>query len=106
MTLIGVLSDTHGRLDPRAYAALVECDRIIHAGDICDPSILRELQTIGPVDAVLGNNDLPSRSSTAFDSWWLIILMMCESVSREARRLRRAILSRTCAFTVIRIFHA
>lgn len=59
MTLIGVLSDTHGRLDPRAYVALVECDRIIHAGDICGPSILRELQTIGPVDAVLGNNDIP-----------------------------------------------
>ena len=59
MTLIGVLSDTHGRLDPRAYAALIECDRIIHAGDVCNPSILRKLQTIGPVDAVLGNNDIP-----------------------------------------------
>ena len=26
--------DTHGSLDPRAYAALTDCDHIIHAGDI------------------------------------------------------------------------
>ena len=33
------------------------CDHIIHAGDICDPSILRELQILAPTTAVLGNND-------------------------------------------------
>lgn len=57
--LIGVLSDTHGTLDPRAYAALADCDHIIHAGDICDPAVLRELETLAPVTAVLGNNDFP-----------------------------------------------
>lgn len=57
MTLIGVISDTHGRLDQAAYNALADCDHIIHAGDICNPSIIRELQTIAPVTAVLGNND-------------------------------------------------
>lgn len=55
--VIGVLSDTHGKLDPRAYAALADCDHIIHAGDIGGPSILRELETLAPVTAVLGNND-------------------------------------------------
>ena len=59
MTLVGVISDTHGRLDPAAYAALADCDRIIHAGDIGGPAILRELQTLAPVTAVLGNNDFP-----------------------------------------------
>ena len=57
MTLVGLLSDTHGRLDPYAYTALADCDVIIHAGDIGDPSILRELETLAPVYAVLGNND-------------------------------------------------
>ncbi len=57
MTLIGVLSDTHGRLDADAFAALAECDRIIHAGDIGGPHILRELEALAPVTAVLGNND-------------------------------------------------
>ena len=57
MTLVGLISDTHGRLRPEAYAALADCDAIIHAGDICGPSILRELETLAPVYAVLGNND-------------------------------------------------
>ena len=59
MKLVGLISDTHGRLPDAALGALAYCNHIIHAGDICDPSILRELQTIGPVDAVLGNNDIP-----------------------------------------------
>ena len=54
---IGIISDTHGSLDPRAYAALADCDHIIHAGDICGPAILREMETLAPVTAVLGNND-------------------------------------------------
>lgn len=55
--LVGVLSDTHGRLPEQAYAALADCDHIIHAGDIGGPDIIRELQTLAPVTAVLGNND-------------------------------------------------
>ena len=57
MKRVGILSDTHGRLSDQAYAALVGSDHIIHAGDIGDPAILRELETIAPVTAVLGNND-------------------------------------------------
>lgn len=57
MTLVGIISDTHGRLDPLAYAALADCDHIIHAGDIGAPGILRELETLAPITAVLGNND-------------------------------------------------
>lgn len=57
MTLVGVISDTHGSLHEQAYAALADCDHIIHAGDIGGPHILRELETLAPVTAVLGNND-------------------------------------------------
>lgn len=57
MALIGIISDTHGRLDLKAYEALADCDHILHAGDICGPQILRELETLAPVTAVLGNND-------------------------------------------------
>lgn len=57
MALVGVISDTHGRLSQAAYNALADCDHIIHAGDIGNPDILRELQTLAPVTAVLGNND-------------------------------------------------
>ena len=57
VTIIGIISDTHGHLDPRAYDALADCDEIIHAGDIGGPAIVRELETIAPVTAVFGNND-------------------------------------------------
>ncbi|MDO4442764.1 MAG: metallophosphoesterase family protein [Slackia sp.] len=57
--LVGILSDTHGALPQAAFAELADCDHIVHAGDICDPSILAELETLAPVTAVLGNNDYP-----------------------------------------------
>lgn len=63
MTTVGVISDTHGWLSEQAYAALADCDHIIHAGDICNPRILRELRTLAPVTAVLGNNDFMEYSA-------------------------------------------
>ncbi len=57
MTLVGIVSDTHGRLPREAYDALAGADRIVHAGDIGSPDILAELCTLAPVTAVLGNND-------------------------------------------------
>ncbi len=54
---IGLISDTHGLLRPQALAALAGVDRIIHAGDIGNASVLAALAAIAPVDAVRGNND-------------------------------------------------
>jgi putative phosphoesterase len=55
--LVGVISDTHGVLRPEAVRALQGSDLVIHAGDIGDPEVLRELRDIAPVFAVRGNND-------------------------------------------------
>jgi len=54
---IGLIADTHNLLRPEARIALKGVDRIIHAGDICDAKVLRELEAIAPVTAVRGNND-------------------------------------------------
>ncbi|HEY4374737.1 MAG TPA: metallophosphoesterase family protein [Burkholderiales bacterium] len=54
---VGLISDTHGLLRPRAAAALAGSDYIIHAGDIGAPEILEQLAQIAPVTAVRGNND-------------------------------------------------
>jgi putative phosphoesterase len=54
---IGVISDTHGYLDPRATVALAGVARILHAGDIGSPAIIDALEAIAPVDAVQGNVD-------------------------------------------------
>ena len=56
--IVGVISDTHGRLRPEAVAALQGSDFIIHAGDIGDPDILSALEKIAPVTAVRGNVDI------------------------------------------------
>ena len=63
--LVGVVSDTHvpDRAD-RLHGALLNTlknrnvDIILHAGDICSPSVLEQLETIAPVLAVRGNRDL------------------------------------------------
>ena len=57
VTLIGVISDTHGLLRPEALTPLMGVERIIHAGDIGSPNVLERLETIAPVTAIRGNND-------------------------------------------------
>ena len=54
---IGVLSDTHGHLDPKIVTLFEGVDHILHGGDIGYPSIILELEQVAPVTAVLGNND-------------------------------------------------
>lgn len=56
-TIVGVISDTHGLLRPEAVSALGGSEVIVHAGDVGDPEILRELTKIAPVHAVRGNID-------------------------------------------------
>ena len=56
-TRIGLISDTHGLLRPDAAEFLRGCDLIVHAGDICDRSVLDALDAIAPTTAVRGNND-------------------------------------------------
>lgn len=57
MKTIGIISDTHNKLPDAALELLEGCDRIIHAGDICRPDILWQLECCAPLVAVLGNND-------------------------------------------------
>jgi len=68
MTVVGVISDTHGLLRPSAVAALRGCAAIVHAGDIGRPEVLEGLRAVAPVTVVRGNvdlkwaGDLPDRS--------------------------------------------
>ncbi|MGG1946984.1 metallophosphoesterase family protein [Trinickia sp. NRRL B-1857] len=54
---IGLISDTHDLVRPQALTWLAGVDAIVHAGDICSPSVLDALAQIAPVTAVRGNND-------------------------------------------------
>ncbi len=57
MLKIGLLSDTHGFLDPSIYKYFNECDEIWHAGDIGTIEVFDELSKFKPVRAVFGNID-------------------------------------------------
>ncbi|MDZ7725185.1 MAG: metallophosphoesterase family protein [candidate division KSB1 bacterium] len=54
---IGIISDTHGKLDPDVHRIFANVDTIIHTGDIGKDEILTELECIAPVNAVFGNTD-------------------------------------------------
>ncbi|MEW6157039.1 MAG: metallophosphoesterase family protein [Verrucomicrobiota bacterium] len=54
---IGVISDTHGHLDPKIKTIFAGVDHILHGGDIGLPWLILELEEMAPVTAVLGNTD-------------------------------------------------
>ena len=54
---VGILSDTHGLLDSRVLEIFRGVERILHAGDVGDETILVELGALAPVTAVAGNVD-------------------------------------------------
>ena len=54
---IGLISDTHNRLNPKVFDVFAGVDLILHAGDIGGEQILTELNAIAPVKAVFGNTD-------------------------------------------------
>jgi len=54
---IGLVSDTHGYFDPKLREILAGVDMILHAGDVGEDTVLHELGTIAPVQAVRGNID-------------------------------------------------
>lgn len=59
---VGILSDTHGRLDAGVLAWLEGCDVIVHAGDVGAAAMLDALAATGAeVRAVRGNNDVPAK---------------------------------------------
>lgn len=57
MTRVGLLSDTHGWLDPALLEHFRDVALIVHAGDIGRPAVLEALQAVAPVAAVRGNVD-------------------------------------------------
>lgn len=57
MTKIGLISDTHGYLDPKVFTYFEQVDEIWHAGDIGTLEVLEELKNFKPTRAVYGNID-------------------------------------------------
>jgi len=57
MKRIGLLSDTHGSVNPRILEFFSTCDELWHAGDIGDAKTADSLAAMRPLKAVHGNID-------------------------------------------------
>ena len=89
-TIVGVVSDTHGVLNDRVLERLSGCHRILHAGDVGDPDVLRRLERVAPVLAVRGNvdtepplGDLPVAVRHRFGPWEVGMTHIREDLERH-----------------------
>ena len=57
MKKIGLLSDTHGWLNPKVFDFFKDCDEIWHVGDIGSTDVADALMAFKPLRGVYGNND-------------------------------------------------
>ena len=92
---IGVISDTHGFLDPRVFELFTGVSHILHAGDIGPDALIAELETIAPVTAVIGNTDSSSlfqltETATLAGRKFLVHHIVDPYALREELRLRVA----------------
>lgn len=95
---VAVLADTHlrssnlARLPVEAVRAAEEADLLLHAGDVVSPDALEVLGQLGPVHAVLGNNDreltgvLPE--SLVLDLAGVTVAVVHDTGRREGRAAR------------------
>ena len=60
MTKIGLLSDTHGWVNPKIYEFFKDCDEIWHAGDIGDYDVAIELEAFINGQQTTDNRQQPS----------------------------------------------
>ncbi|GAA3559787.1 YfcE family phosphodiesterase [Microlunatus spumicola] len=70
-----LVSDTHAPrfwkgLPPAVAAHLAGADLILHAGDVCVPSVLDELAAYAPVVVVQGNNDGAEVAAWGAEETW------------------------------------
>jgi putative phosphoesterase len=97
-----LLSDTHAPrfwkgLPPAVAEHLVGADLILHAGDVCVPSVLDELAAYAPVHVVQGNNDGPEVAARGAEETWsgeldgLRVAMIHDAGAKQGRtaRMRR-----------------
>lgn len=57
MRRIGLMSDTHGFVDPKIFEYFKDVDEIWHAGDVGHLDVIEKLEAFKPVKGVYGNID-------------------------------------------------
>lgn len=98
-TTVGLVSDTHGWLDPELIEVFedYDADVIIHAGDIGDTAVIDQLDEVAPVRAVRGNIDggdlrfYPEEEHVDVGGRTLSVLHIAGSPNRPKKRARELI---------------
>lgn len=101
MKRIGLLSDTHGYLDPKLQDHFAECDEIWHAGDVGPASVLDQISTWNKeMRVVYGNiDDHEVRSMAPLDLFFpcegktVLITHIAGYPGRYNRRARELIIT-------------
>ena len=91
---LGLVSDTHGFIDPALLEIFEGVDHIAHAGDVGTPEVLKALSAVAPTTAVRGNIDggalleLPLRAFVAAAGRRVALLHIAGSRSRPRKAAR------------------
>lgn len=93
---LGLLSDTHGWVDPELLEIFADkqVTHILHAGDVGDAGVLRELEAVAPLTVVRGNidggelYDLPLEATLEVHGQTLALLHIAGSPKRPNRAAR------------------
>ena len=69
--LVGIISDTHGELDPRAVEYFADCDEVWHAGDFGSIQVADKIEENKLLRGVYGNiDDRVIRNRYPEDLWF------------------------------------
>jgi putative phosphoesterase len=87
---IGVISDTHGFLDPHLSPLFHGVDEILHAGDVGSEAVLDQLRVLAPVRAVRGNVDSATSGlpPTIAGSWGNVRIHILHELPRPQSAIR------------------
>ena len=94
--LVGVISDTHGRLPQSVLTVFKGVDLIIHAGDIGKADILKSLEKIAPTIGVRGNMDMGKWANNLAEQEVIKISHSILCVLHDIGRLKLNSVSSTC----------
>ncbi len=98
MVKIGLISDTHGFLDPLVFKYFENVDQIWHAGDIGTHQLLKELESFKPTKSVFGNiddgamqRDLPEVYTEEIEGLKLLMIHIAGKPPRYAKGIKSLI---------------
>ena len=83
MKRIGLISDTHGFLDPAVFTHFEKCDEIWHAGDFGDLELASQLASFRTLRGVYGNIDSQDIRSVYPEQ----LIFTCEKVKVMMRHI-------------------